>query len=71
MCLHFFLLRMKVKSSIKVFSETELKKNAIENPAYIISNLIYRLEGVLLLLLPGGEENRFIFHALNLCSSSS
>lgn len=70
MCLHFFLLRMKVKSSIKVFSETT-KKNAIENPAYIISNLIYRLEGVLLLLLPGGEENRFIFHALNLCSSSS
>lgn len=49
-CIPICYIRLKMKSCVKVFCETELN-DTIENPAYIISNLICNLEGVLLLLI--------------------
>lgn len=43
-------IRLKMKSCVKMFYETELN-DTIENPACIISNLICNLKRVLLLLL--------------------
>lgn len=59
-CILICYIRLKIKGYVKVFRETELN-DTIENPAYIISNLICSMEGVLFLIsVRGSKEIYFV-----------
>lgn len=55
LCIPICYIRLQMKSCVKVFCETELN-DTIEHPAYTISNLIFNLEGVLLLISVRGRK---------------
>lgn len=59
-CIPSCYIRLKMKSCVRVFYETE-ERDTVEKPAYIISNLICNLEKLLLLLISARGSRDLFF----------